>query len=360
MPIEDIRRLRRRLPAIAGLLLVAAALAACSGGGSQAGSASAGPASSQAATGGSSQAASASGGTANIYMVGGTSVDPFFSTVKRGAEDAAKAMASDGATLHYLALSNYNNLGPDAAKLTETAISNKASMILVPDWVPASENPAIKQAISAGIPVLLYNSGASQTKVVGAQGYIGADDYTSGVAGGEYFAQHGVKNVLCVNTVPGAGNEEARCKGISDGAAKFGGKSTELELPSTSFGNPTAVAQAIKAALLKNTSIQGLVTISQGDADSAASGLSQAGLAGKVKLATFDLSTSNLGRIKAGTEMFAIDQQGYLQGYYSVSEAYQFLSYGLQLPESQLLTGPLLVTSANIGQALGGTEAGVR
>lgn len=288
------------------------------------------------------------------------SSDPFFSTVQRGAQDAAKVLGSNGASFHYLALSNYNNLGPDAAKLTETAIANKASMILVPDWVPESQNPAIKQAISAGIPVLLYNSGASQTKTVGSLGYIGADDYTSGVAAGQYFGQHGVKNVLCANTVPGAQNEEARCKGISDGEAKFGGKSTELEMPSTSFGNPTAVAQGIKAALLKNPSLQGVITISQADADSAASGLSQAGLTSKVKLGTFDLSTSNLDRIKAGTEMFAIDQQGYLQGYYSVSEAYQSLRYGLQLPQTELLTGPLLVTQANVGAAIAGTEAGVR
>lgn len=361
MAIEDIRRLRRRVPAIAGVLLLGAALAACSGGGTQAGSTSSSAASSRAATSNANaQPVSASGSTSNIYMVGGTSNDPFFSTVKRGAEDAAKVLGSNGASFTYLALTNYNNLGPDAAKLVQTAIADKASMILVPDWVPAAENPAIKQAISSGIPVWLYNAGASQTKVVGALGYIGADDYTSGVAGGEYFAQHGVKNVLCANTVPGAGNEEARCKGVQAGEAKFGGKSTELEMPATSFGNPTAVAQGIKAALLKNPSIDGVITISQADGNSAASGLSQGGLTGKVKLATFDLDTSNLQRIKAGTEMFAIDQQGYLQGYYSVSAAYQYLRYGLKLPQSELLTGPLLVTEANVSQAIAGTADGVR
>src|SRR5262249_20164582 len=146
----------------------------------------------------------------------------------------------------------------------------------------------------------------------------------------EYLAQHGVKNMLCVNTVPGAANEESRCKGMSDGETKFGGKSTELPMPSSSFGNPTAVAQGIKAALQKNTSIDGVVTLGVQDADSAASALQQAGLTGKVKLATFDVSSNQLSRIKSGTQLLAIDQQGYLQGFNSVAMAYQYMLYGLQ------------------------------
>lgn len=39
----------------------------------------------------------------------------------------------------------------------------------------------------------------------------------SGVAGGEYFANAGQKNVLCINTLPGTANIEARCKGVIDG-----------------------------------------------------------------------------------------------------------------------------------------------
>ena len=69
--------------------------------------------------------------------------------------------------------------------------------------------------------------------------------------GGEYFAENGAKNVICVNTVPGAANLEARCKGVIDGITEAGGAAEQLPLPATSFGNPTAVAEAIKAALLQ-------------------------------------------------------------------------------------------------------------
>ena len=156
-------------------------------------------------------------------------------------------------------------------------------------------------------------------------------------------ASHGAKNVLCVNTLPGATNTEDRCKGIADGIAKSGGKSSQLPLPSSSFGNPTAVAEAIKAALLKDNTIDGVITISAGDANSAANAISQASVGDKVKLGSFDMDETGLQRIKDGTQMFAIDQQPYLQGFLAVSLLNGFVNYGLDLPTKPVLTGPGIV-----------------
>ena len=151
-----------------------------------------------------------------------------------------------------------------------------------------------------------------KAKELGAINYIGNEEYPAGVAGGAYLAAHGAKNVICVNTVPGAENLEARCKGISDGISKQGAKSAQLPLPASSFGNPTAVAEAIKATLLKDATIDGVVAISAFDADSAANGIQQAGLNDKVKLGSFDMNETTLDRIKAGAQLFAIDQQPWL------------------------------------------------
>jgi simple sugar transport system substrate-binding protein len=86
-----------------------------------------------------------------------------------------------------------------------TAISQGASVIAVPNWVPDAQDEAIKAAMDAGIPVLLYNSGgADKAKELGAINYIGNEEYPAGLAAGAYFGSHGCKNVIFVNTVPGA------------------------------------------------------------------------------------------------------------------------------------------------------------
>jgi simple sugar transport system substrate-binding protein len=314
----------------------------------------------------SSPGASASGVTTNsarvsIYAIGGEPSDPFWAKVKRGVEDAAKVVSAQGGSVTWLGLQNYNNLGPDAAKLVQTAISDGATAVIAPDWVPQAENSALKQVVAAHVPLIVYNSGGIQeASLLHALDYIGSDDYTAGVAGGKYFGAHGIKHVLCVNTLPGAANSEARCKGIKNGLASSGGKETELELPSSQFGNPTAVSQAIKAALLHDSSIDGVVTISVQDADSAASAISQASAGAKVKLGTFDVDSTNLGRIKAGQQLFCIDQQPYLQGFLSVTLADGYQRWGLTFPQKPLLTGPAIIDAGNIGAVLAGAKAGVR
>lgn len=65
--------------------------------------------------------------------------------------------------------------------------------------------------------------GADKAAELGAITYVGSEEYLAAKAGGEYFAAHGQKNLICVNTIPGAANQEARCKGVIDGITATGG-----------------------------------------------------------------------------------------------------------------------------------------
>jgi len=296
-----------------------------------------------------------------IFVIGGKADDPFWSKVKKGADDAALVVKASGGSVTWLGPQNYDNLGADAAKLIRTALSQKPDAIVGPDWVPEAMDAAFKDVVAAGVPLIIYNSGGMDAvKRLGAQNYVGNEEYAAVVGGGEYYAAHGSKNVLCVNTLPGATNTEARCKGVADGLAKSSGKSSQLPLPSSSFGNPTAVAQAIKAALQKDKTIDGVITISAGDANSAATGISQAGVVKQVKLAAFDMDSTNLQRIKEGTQLFCIDQQPYLQGFLSVAMLNGFVQYGLKVATSPILTGPGIVDASNVAATLAGAAAGAR
>jgi simple sugar transport system substrate-binding protein len=298
---------------------------------------------------------------AKIFVIGGKADDPFWSKVKKGADVAGLVVGAQGGKVTWLGPQNYDNLGPDAADLIRTALSQNPSAIVGPDWVPEAMDEAFKAVVDAKVPLIIYNAGGMDAaKGLGAMTFIGNEEYPAGVAGGQYFGKNGSKNVLCVNTLPGATNTEARCKGVADGLAKIGGKSAQLPLPSTSFGNPTAVAEAIKAALLKDPTIDGAITISAVDANSAANAIMQAGVVDKVKLGTFDMDEPTLQRIKDGTQLFAIDQQPYLQGYLAVSLLNSYVNFGLDLPTKPILTGPGIVDASNVDATLNGVKMGAR
>lgn len=298
---------------------------------------------------------------ADIAVVGGSNDDAFWNIIKKGIDDATPAVEANGGTVTYLRLVNYDNFAPDVVQLIRTAISMEVDGLVIPNWVPEAEDPAIKDAMAAGIKVILMNAGgAEKATELGAINYVGSDEYVAGVAGGEYFAGAGQKNVLCINTLPGTANIEARCKGVIDGITGKGGKGAQLPLPSTSFGDATAVAEAIKAELLKDETIDGVITISAGDADSAAIAVEQAGKTGATKLGSFDMNQAGLDRIKAGTQAFAIDQQPYLQSYLAVSLLAANIDFGTDLPVFPVLTGPGIVDAGNIDATLAGVKLGAR
>jgi len=298
---------------------------------------------------------------AKIFVVGGKTDDPFWSIVKRGAEDAGKVVAAEGGKVVWLAPQNHDNLGVDAAELIRQAIDQKADAIVAPDWVPAAMDPAFEAVKKAGIPFVVYNAGGIQAADrLGAMNYVGAVDYKAGVAAGEYLGKAGHKSGVCVNSLPGAANIEDYCKGFADGIKSAGGKSDVLPLPATAEGNVTAVAQAVRAYLLQHADVDALMATANLDAVGIVQGIAQAGKAGKAHLCGINFDQAILAQISAGTQDCAIDQQGYQQGFYAVSILNGYVNYGLSIPTREILTGPGVVDNTNIKSTMSGAKQGTR
>ncbi len=298
---------------------------------------------------------------AKIFVIGGKPDDPFWSIVKRGAEDAGKVVAAEGGSVTWLGPQNYDSLGTDAAELIRQAIAQHADAIVGPDWQPDAMDPAFKAVVDAKIPLIIYNAGGiAAADRLGAMNFIGSDPYKAGYAAGDYFAKHDMKEAVCLNTLPGAANIEAFCKGMTDGVAAGGGKGSVLPLPATSFGSATAVAQALKGHLLQNPQINAVFAIGNVDTNSAISGVTQAGKKGKVQVCGMNIDETALGNIKGGTQLCAIDQQGYLQGYLAVAILNGHVNYGLSVPTREILTGPGVVDASNVDATIKGVKAGAR
>ncbi|WP_375691793.1 sugar ABC transporter substrate-binding protein [Pseudooceanicola sp. LIPI14-2-Ac024] len=298
---------------------------------------------------------------ADIFVIGGKPDDPFWSIVKRGAEDAGIVAEAQGGSVTWLGPQNYDNLGVDAAELIRQAIDQGADAIVGPDWVPEAMDPAFEAVVAAGIPLVIYNAGGmAAADKLGAMNYVGSDDYKAGAAGGEYLAGLGNTNGVCINTLPGAANVENFCKGFVDGITKAGGEGSVLPLPATSFGSATAVAQAVRAHLLQNPQINAVFTVGNVDSNSAVSGIQQAGKAGQVAVCGINFDETILQNIKDGKMACAIDQQGYHQGFLAVSILNGYVNYGLTVPTREILTGPGIINSDNVEATMAGVAEGTR
>lgn len=298
---------------------------------------------------------------ANIFVIGGKPDDPFWSRVKMGAEEAGKVAEAQGGSVTWLGPQNYDNLGPDAAELIRQAIDQGADAIVGPDWVPEAMDPAFQAVVDAGIPLVIYNAGGIEAADrLGAMNYVGAVDAKSGYAAGEYLGKAGHKNGACVNTLPGAANIEAFCAGFNEGLAANGGTGSVLQLPATAFGDATAVAQAVRAHLLENPTLDALFAIGDQDTNATISGIQQAGKTGSVFVCGMNFNDSILANIQSGSQACAIDQQGYQQGFFAVSILNNFVNYGVTIPTREILTGPGIIDAANVALVIEGVKLGAR
>jgi simple sugar transport system substrate-binding protein len=215
--------------------------------------------------------------------------------------------------------------------------------------------------VDAKIPLIIYNAGGiAAADRLAAMNFIGSDPYKAGFAAGDYFAKHNFKNAVCLNTLPGAANIEAFCKGMAEGVTAGGGKGSALPLPATSFGSATAVAQALKGHLLQNRDIDAVFAIGNVDTNSAISGVTQAGKKGKVQVCGMNIDETALSNIKSGTQLCAIDQGPYTMGLLSVMILNAHVNYGLDVTTREIPTGPIVVDASNVDATIKGVKAGAR
>jgi simple sugar transport system substrate-binding protein len=279
-----------------------------------------------------------------IIFLAGPSSDPFWGAVEQGFNTATKEL---NLKTQWVAPQDFNDIVPIYTKMFEAAIARRPGAIVVGDFFPEPTDPLIKQAVAAGIPVLVYNSGRSAWKDLGAIGFIGEEPYLMGQAGGAKAVAAGVRDALCINQIAANPVLEMRCKGYVDTVTKAGGKAKAVTLASEDIGNSQKVQAAVSAMLMADPKIDGVITLGAAVAVDALESVKVARASGrKIDLGTIDLGKTVLEAVRDGQMTYAIDQQPFLQGYLGVLIAHQFIEYQLA-PATEINTGPFVIDAKN-------------
>jgi len=334
--------MQRIFKLIAPLVMLLVVLAACGGGTSN----------NTTNTGLSSSGNPARANIKFYVITHGQASDPFWSVVKKGVDQAAHDM---GVQAIYEAPPTFDMVAMSHLIDSAVAAHPDGLVVSIPD--ANALGPSIKAAVAAGIPVISINSGSDVAKSLGVMLHIGQTEEQAGIGGGVKMGQAGVKHALCVNQEVGNAALELRCKGFKEGLAQTGGTITEIGV---NLSNPTQTQQTIEAALQHDPSIDGILTLGPTGASPAIKALQDLNKLGKIKLATFDLSSDVLNAIKAGQMLFAIDQQQYEQGYLPIVFLTLYKTNLNTVANDIIQTGPGFVTADNVSQVIQLTAQGTR
>ena len=283
----------------------------------------------------------------SIAFVSGPLNDSFFPPLYQGAQDAAKAL---GVKLSYIPIDEAD-IEATSARTMQTAIAQKPDAIVVGDFVTSVVDPYIKQAVAAGIPVYVNQSGQDQWEADGAFGFVGQQGPDVGKAAAERLTKAGSKNILCVINVPGNPYLQAICKGLADKTKELGLASSNLELPTADSTDQGKVSRDIGAYLQAHKTIDGIFTENAAVGTAAVAALDAAQLSGKVHVGTMEISRVALQEIQNGKIDFLVNEQPYLDGYFGVVFAALYAKYGLA-PVGAVATGPSIVDKKNIDKIL--------
>jgi simple sugar transport system substrate-binding protein len=294
----------------------------------------------------------------------------FWSVVYKGAKDAA---ADLGCTLtETYGSQQQGQAEPDdnaENAQIQDAINAKVNGMAVSDHDPSLMNPTLAKAAAAGIPVVLLNAGCDDADISASAAItcVGQPEQLAGEAAGAYFKKLGATNVLCVIHQSGQ-NLLDRCNGIAmalgvgsqcktGNAPSSGPACTEVILSTANAAsNPQQAIGQVTAYLQTHTGVNAVMTLN----NAIGTALVTSAPASKPKIATFDLNSGVEQDLKNNSMAFAIDQQQYLQGYLPIVFLYLYNKDNGQSVGggTTVASGPLVVTSANIGKVAAAIAAG--
>jgi simple sugar transport system substrate-binding protein len=293
-------------------------------------------------------ASAATAQTRIVFVTHGQSGDPYWSVVKNGMDDAAKAL---GVAAEYLSPETFDMVKMAQLVDAATASAPDGLVVSIPD--AAALSGPVKNAVAAGIPVIVIDSGGSKlTHELGGLLYLGQSEYEAGVTAGERVKALNVTKAVCINQEVGNSSLDDRCNGFAEGLG--------VEVPVLQgVIDPTEMKSRVLAYLNAHPDVEFMLGCGPTATEPAMAALDEMGLKGKVKLGTFDLSPNILQAIVDGNVEWGIDAQQYLMGYIPVVMLDLKAKYKLA-PIADYPTGPGFVTKAEAASVIELSKQGRR
>jgi simple sugar transport system substrate-binding protein len=233
----------------------------------------------------------------------------------------------------------------------DAAISGKADAIGVSIVDPKGFDAPVARALDAGIPVFSYNADSPPGSPNKRLAYIGQDLYQAGYLEGERICSLVDSGLVALFiATPGQLNIQPRLDGARAAIRKINPKIETVEVAT----GPTSVEElsSMRAWYLGHKDVKGMFTVDGStwllgeimqDYDLRKKGIVAGG---------FDLLPKTLSAINEGTLEFTIDQQPYLQGFYTVMEMFAYKVSGGLVGPADIDTGLKFVTKAGVGPYL--------
>jgi len=278
--------------------------------------------------------------------------NPFMAVEARGMQAAARQLH-----IHAVFSGPTGTEGsiPIMESLLRSAIAAHPCGIATQLADPTALNAPIEGALAKGIPVVLWNAQDFKRSngAISRLQYIGQDETTSG----EKLATHLAPDLHAGDTVvygmdfPGELVGTYRYRGVKAGLSAHGIRTVLVDVGS----DPTRGVAILDAYISSHPGVKAIVSNGIPSAEAAVDYAKEKGKE-KLILASFDMGPQIVTAIEQGYQLFALDQQPYLQAYLAIIDLYQ-MRQGFGAFSAN--TGTLFVDQANVADFARLTSKGI-
>jgi simple sugar transport system substrate-binding protein len=275
-----------------------------------------------------------------FIFVAHVNTNPFWVPLRYGAEDACALL---GTTFQWTG--SEKSIPADMVNAFDAAVSSKADGIALALIDPTAFNDPVEKALTDGIPVVSYNADTKGNKRLC---YIGQDLFLSGKALGQRIVEAVDEGeVAGFISTPGQLNIQPRMDGAR-AAIKESHKNIKFDEIAT---GPTVNEELsrIQAYYTGHPDVKGMYAVDAGSTAGVGKTIAANKLREKgIHAGGFDLLPTTLDAVKNGDLDFTIDQQPYLQGFYTIMVLFVYKISGGLSGLSDINTGLKFVTNASV------------
>ena len=298
---------------------------------------------------GAKESAATGGKTVTIAFMPGVS-DPFYYTMERGIKAKAKELGVN------IVVGDYpTTWGPEAQLPNLQALMARGGidmLLIAPTSTTALVAP-LKAISDKGIPVITVDTYLGDGDYSKASNYSFPLSYigTDNKLGGKQVAEHLAKligekgKVFVENTNPDTSSVIDRGNGFKEGIAEF--PNIQLVGMEYCMDVQQKAMEQTTAALQKNPDIVGIFGVNVFSAQGAAQAVKNAGLAGAVKVASWDATETLIAALKAGEIDLVLAQKPAEIGSLAVDAGYKYLTQKIA-PPKKIVPGFEFFTKDNV------------
>jgi len=262
----------------------------------------------------------------------------FYLFLVKGAQDKAKEL---GYTIDYLGPATEADIAAQV-DLVRNVTKKKPAGILLAALDSEALIPPVEEAMAAGVPVVMVDSGVNSDVPVAS---IITDQYAGGFMAGEEMARLlGEEGLVADHGIQAGSVSAGRSKGFQEAIAQY----ANMEALETQWtdADSTKSMNITSDELTAHPELAGVFNAcaaSAGDAEA----VKAKGLEGQVKIVAFDPSPEVLPLFDEGTIQAIIAQDPYQMGYEGVAALDAFIN-GQEIENKNVELAPVLITPENV------------